>query len=200
MATVTTSALGLPLRPYQEGALAAIQTEDRRMKHGVPRQLVVLPTGAGKTVIFAHLIAQQARYIPDARALILVHRDELVQQTLAKLEAIAPELEVGVVKAERNYHDANVVVASVQTLRRPNRLEQMAWQSPRDAHWSEWHDPDCREPSYFHTLIVDEAHHATAPSYRRILDRLRWGCCVGFTATPERGDKVGLGQVWDQIV
>src|SRR5918999_3312777 len=107
----------LQLRPYQEEAIAAIN--DAALE-GVTRPLVALPTGTGKTVIFVHLLARRA-----APALVLAHRDELIQQSVDKLLVVNPDFEVGIVKAERNEVSAPVVVASVPTLARPNRLEQL---------------------------------------------------------------------------
>jgi superfamily II DNA or RNA helicase len=196
MITATKSP-SIALRPYQHEALAAIDYAVNHPKHWMSRPLVVLPTGTGKTVIFAHLIASQPRDGDwGLRALILVHRDELVRQTCEKLEMVDASLSVGVVKAERNEMEAEVIVASVQTLGRPDRLEQLAKYRP-DWHGDYWDEP---EEASFQVVIVDEAHHATAPTYRRVLDRLDWRYCIGFTATPERGDKAGLGQVWDGIV
>jgi superfamily II DNA or RNA helicase len=156
----------LELRPYQHACLTAIEAAALR---GVRRQVVSLPTGAGKTVIFATLIAQQR-----PRTLILVHRDELVRQTLDKLTMVAQDtaLDVGVVKAERDAHGAQIVVASVQTLAREQRLQRVA--------------------RTFDLVIVDEAHH-TLPdnSYGRILTHVRafaedGPLTLGFTATPYR--------------
>jgi superfamily II DNA or RNA helicase len=144
--------------------------------------LVSHPTGAGKTVTFAHLLASR-----KGRHLVLVHRDELVNQTVNKLAIIAPELSVGVVKADRNEADADVVVASVQTLIRENRRSSLGG------------------PHTFSTIIVDEAHHATAFTWQTTLSHFgAWHAsgplCVGFTATPSRGDGTGLGQVWEEVV
>jgi superfamily II DNA or RNA helicase len=77
---------------------------------------VVLPTGAGKTVVFAHLTAWW-RANHRSRVLVLAHRDELVNQAAEKLQAIAPHLSVGIVKGARNEVNRDVIVASVQTLR-----------------------------------------------------------------------------------
>lgn len=107
----------LPLRPYQEAALQAILTAQAR---GVRRPLVVLPVGAGKTVVFAHLLRRRL-----GRALVLAHRDELLQQAVAKLRLVDPTVQIGMVKAEENAVNAPVVVASVQTLSRPQRLGQL---------------------------------------------------------------------------
>jgi superfamily II DNA or RNA helicase len=171
--------ISLALRDYQVESLEAIAASTWR------RQLVALPTGMGKTVVFAHQIARVVA--AGKRALVLVHRDELVSQTLDKLALVVPVLDVGVVKAERNECDAAVVVASVQTVCRPNRMQQLG----RD----------------FSLVIVDEGHHATAPSYRAVLTYL--GCfspepcgplTVGYTATPERADRASLLEVFEGIV
>lgn len=173
----------LPLRDYQRTAIEKIASAWDR---GVQRPAVVLPTGAGKTVVFSHLAREWDH--GKGSILILVHRDELAAQTVRKLQAIAPHLSVGIVKAGQNDVDANVVVGSVQTLRRDHRLSQL---------------------SGVGLVIVDECHHATADSYMSILRGL--GCfskpgivAVGFTATMDRSDKrtakIGLGDVWEEIV
>jgi superfamily II DNA or RNA helicase len=165
------------LRDYQRECIDAVQSAGLR----VDRSVVVLPTGSGKTVIFAHLTREWLAAAPGP-VLILVHRDELVHQTVAKLRAIMPEVPLGIVKAERNDF-ATVTVASVQTLSRDARLRQMP------------------QPSL---VIVDEAHHAAADSYKKVLHEA--GCfttracyAVGFTATLMRADERGLGDVWQEI-
>src|SRR4051794_25362001 len=121
----------LELRPYQHDAIAAGLAAEQR---GIHRPLVALPTGTGKTVVFAHLLSQR-----PGRSLILVHRDELIRQAYGKLKEISPALSVGVVKAEEDEHAAACVIASVQTLARESRLQRLT--------------PD------FRTIVVDEAHH-----------------------------------------
>lgn len=179
----------LPLRPYQTEALEAV---DQRELLGVTRQLVVLPTGAGKTIVAAHLIARRQQRAASTkqgsgRALFLAHRDELITQTVDKLHQVAPGLEVGVVKAERDETGADVVVGSVQTLARPSRLARL--------------EPD------FDLIVCDESHHAVSPTWLGVLSGLgamrddgRAPLVVGITATPERSDRIGLGQVWQEIV
>lgn len=154
------------LRPYQQQALVAIAKADAR---GVRRQVVSLPTGSGKTIIFAQLIHGR-----QERTMILVHRDELIHQTLEKLAMVArgSTLKLGVLKAERDEHAGDVVVASVQTLQREPRLHRIT--------------------HGFDLLIVDECHHALRENtYGRILtyfNAFEPGCplTVGFTATPFR--------------
>lgn len=168
----------LALRPYQEAALEAVSQAEAR---GVRRPLVALPTGTGKTIVFAALARQRG-----GRALILAHRDELIQQAADKMMMVDPAAEVGIVKAERDEHSAPTVVASVQTLARPARLARLR--------------PDLR------TVVVDEAHHATAETYGRILEHVGayrgdgGPLTLGVTATPERADGTPLADVWEEIV
>lgn len=168
----------LPLRPYQVEAIEAVGAAERR---GVRRPLVAHATGLGKTVTFSHMISDR----DDRRSLVLVHRDELVHQTVDKLGMVAPELKVGVVKAERDDVGAPVVVASVQTLARQNRLNRL--------------EPD------FGLVVCDEAHHVLKENtWGRVLDHIgalngSGPLSVGFTATPERGDGKNL-TVWQEVV
>jgi superfamily II DNA or RNA helicase len=158
----------MELRPYQRDALTAIEAATLR---GVRRQVVSLPTGSGKTIIFSHLIAGR-----PGRTLILVHRDELIRQTLDKLAMVAQgtDLDIGVIKAERDEHAGDLVVASVQTLQRETRLQRLA----------------CT----FGLIVVDECHHALPDnSYGRILahvgtDQDDGPLTVGYTATPFRAN------------
>src|SRR5213592_196337 len=164
-------------RPYQHEAVAALLAAAAR---GVQRPLLVLPTGTGKTIVFA-LLVQRRR----GRSLILTHRDELIQQAVDKLHLVDPTLRLKVVQAARDEHTTPTVVASVQTLSRRPRLTRLV--------------PD------FQTIVIDEAHHAPAPTYRRILEYCRaWQpdgpLVVGVTATPERGDRHSLREVFDRIV
>lgn len=171
----------LALRDYQTGAVDAV---NKAWADDVRRPAVVLPTGMGKTVIFADMVARE--HAAGHRTLILVHRDELVRQTLAKVEAAAPGALTGVIKAELNQPYADVVVASVQTLGRSQRRMVI----PADT---------------YDLIIVDECHHASAKSY---VDTLEWfgvmnpfltTRAVGFTATMSRADEKQLGRVWEKI-
>lgn len=166
-------------RPYQVRALGALDTAERE---GVRRPLVVHPTGTGKTVTATAWLSDRAHL---GRGLFLVHTDELAEQTVKTLSWVAPELPVGVVKAERDDVDAPLVVASVQTLARERRLAALL------------------AAGSIATVVVDEAHHAPAPSWTRVLTTLGsfspFGpMTAGFTATPER-DKKSLS-VWEKVV
>lgn len=110
----------IALRSYQQEAIDAVQ---RDWQDGLRSVAVVLPTGSGKTVTFANMCDNEVK--SGGKPLILVHRDELVQQAKKKIQLIAPDITVGVVKADQNETDAHVVVGSVQTLRKQQRLEQL---------------------------------------------------------------------------
>ena len=167
----------MKLRPYQQEALdSMLQAES----NGISKQLVVLPTGAGKTVLFAQLPIMRKDSLP---MLVLAHRSELLIQAKDKIETINKDLSVGIEQAENKAGYSDVVIASVPTLGRESssRIEQY----PKD---------------YFKTIVVDEAHHAAAPSYRRILDYFKPDLLLGVTATPQRSDSVRLIDVFQEIV
>jgi len=177
----------LPLRDYQRECVDAIRSA---LAGGMRRPATVLPTGAGKTVVFAHLIVEWMRENPGRRVLVLAHRTELIEQAAGKVRAVAPGLKVGIVKAERNETLAPVIVASVQTLASENRRLML-----RDVG----------------LIVVDECHHATANTYLSILTHYGalgdqrpaasgHAVAVGFTATMVRGDGSALGDVWQDVV
>lgn len=173
----------LSVRPYQRRALDSIEQAE---KEGIRRPLLVYPTGTGKTVIFSHALKERAE---RGRGLVLVHREELAAQTVDKIKMVAPELTTGIVKADRDELDADVVVASVQTAHRDKRLAALIESGRR---------------SPFGTVIVDEAHHAPAPTWTKVLRGMgAWSefgpLTVGFTATPERDNGKTLG-VWERVV
>ena len=164
------------LRPYQQAARDSIHAQ---WEQGRLRTLLVLPTGTGKTIVFASVAADQVR--AGDRVLILAHRGELLEQAADKLQR-STGLVSAVEKAESTCLNSwfRVVVGSVQTLQRSARLERF----PRD---------------YFGTIIIDEAHHAITDGYRRILDYFGDAKVLGVTATPDRGDMRNLGEVFDSL-
>lgn len=180
----------LTLRPYQLDALDRVQAAERR---GVRAQLGVAATGLGKTVMFCALAERLA-----VRTLILAHRDELIEQAAAKVREVWPTADVGIVKADRNEVRSQVVVASVQTLARSKRLAELV------APFSSEGLTLLGRAAPFGLVVVDEAHHAAADSYRRILDVLDAGAddgplLLGVTATPDRGDGKGLDDLFAEV-
>lgn len=168
--------MGQELRPYQQQARDHIHAE---WENGHTRTLLVLPTGTGKTIVFASVAADQVR--AGHRVLILAHRGELLEQAADKLQR-STGLVSAVEKADATCLNTwfRVVVGSVQTLQRTARLERF----PHD---------------YFGTIIIDEAHHAITDGYRRILDYFDHARVLGVTATPDRGDMRNLGEVFDSL-
>lgn len=166
----------MELRPYQEEARTAVKKE---WENGHQRTLLVLPTGCGKTIVFAKITEDCVR--KGDRVLILAHRGELLEQASDKIMK-ATGLRCSVEKAEQSCLDSwyRVTVGSVQTLMREQRLARFS-------------------PNYFDTIIIDEAHHVISDSYRRILEHFHDAAVLGVTATPDRGDMQNLGQVFDSL-
>lgn len=165
----------MELRPYQQEARAAVLAQWET----VDRTLLVLPTGCGKTIVFAKVIEDRVR--AGDRVLVLAHRGELLDQAADKLST-AVGLSCAVEKAEQSCLGAwnRVVVGSVQTLMREKRLGQF----PGD---------------YFGAIVIDEAHHAVSDSYTRILEHFPAAKVLGVTATPDRGDLRNLGTVFESL-
>lgn len=166
----------MELRPYQ---LEAREAVEREWEQGRNRTLLVLPTGCGKTIVFAKITEDRVR--AGDRVLILAHRGELLEQASDKIGK-ATGLGCATEKAEESCLGSwfRVVVGSVQTLMRPQRLAQF-------------------DPDYFDTIIIDEAHHAISDSYGRILDHFGDARVLGVTATPDRGDMRNLGSVFESL-
>ena len=164
------------LRPYQEEARTAIHTE---WKDGRRRTLLVLPTGCGKTMVFAKVTEDCVR--EGKRVLILAHRGELLEQAADKINK-STGLCCAVEKAEQTCLGSwfRIVVGSVQSLQRPKRLGEF----PED---------------YFDTIIIDEAHHVLSDGYLRVLEHFNSAEVLGVTATPDRGDMRNLGQVFESL-
>lgn len=164
------------LRPYQIEARDAVLSE---WQGGRARTLLVLPTGTGKTIVFSAVIAE--RVAAGERVLVLAHRGELLDQAADKLRK-STGLMCAVEKAEESCLGSwfRVVVGSVQTLMRPQRLAQFP-------------------AGYFGTIIIDEAHHCLSDSYQRVLEHFGGANVLGVTATPDRSDMRNLGQYFDSL-
>lgn len=162
------------LRPYQAEARDAILSA---WDEGYRKTLLVLPTGCGKTVVFASVTENQVR--KGHRVLIMAHRGELLTQAADKLKA-ASGLDSVLEKAESSSLGSfiPVTVGSVQSLAQEKRLARF----PGD---------------YFQDIIVDEAHHCLSDSYQRVLEHFPNANILGVTATPDRGDMKNLGEYFD---
>ena len=166
-------------RPYQEEAANAAV---REYLAGKQSTLLVMPTGTGKTVVFADLAAKARR----GRVMVIAGREELLDQAADKIETMTghrPDIEQADRRADRDWmRRSSVVVASVQTLA-TGRMQRF-------------------KPEQFSLVVVDEAHHATAPTWIKVLDWFKQNKSVkilGVTATPDRGDKKGLGKVFESV-
>ena len=169
----------MELRPYQQEARAAVENE---WEQGNDRTLLVLPTGCGKTIVFAKISEDRVRQ--GDRVLILAHRGELLDQAADKIRT-ATGLICSTEKAEQSCLDSQsqwfrITVGSVQSLMRQSRLDRF-------------------DPGHFQTIIIDEAHHAVSDSYQRVLDYFSGAKVLGVTATPDRGDMRELGSVFDSL-
>jgi superfamily II DNA or RNA helicase len=165
------------LRPRQklfvERSLAALGTRNNT--------LGIAPTAAGKTLMLS-AVAGDFLKEPDAKTCILAHRDELTEQNRSKFSRVNPAISTSVVDSNEKSWAAQAIFAMVPTLSREANLDAM--------------------PA-LDLLVIDEAHHAIAESYRRIIDRSLQrnpsARIFGVTATPNRGDKKGLREVFDNV-
>lgn len=166
----------MQLRPYQQEAFQSVL---QGWEEGAKRQLLVLPTGCGKTIVFAKIAEECVRH--GNRVLILAHRGELLEQAADKLKK-STGLGCAVEKAEQSCKGSwfRVVVGSVQTLMSEKRLKTF---------------PD----DYFGTIIIDEAHHCISDSYQKVLQHFKDADVLGVTATPDRGDMKNLGTYFEKL-
>lgn len=166
----------MELRPYQKEAKEAVFEQ---WENGTMKTLLVLPTGCGKTIVFAKITEECVSH--GDRVLILAHRGELLEQAADKI-AKATGLKCATEKAEESCLGSwyRITVGSVQSLMRTTRLSRF----PED---------------YFNTIIINEAHHCISDSYQRVLRHFPDAKVLGVTATPDRGDMKNLGQVFESL-
>ena len=164
----------MELRPYQKDAETAILREWK--EHD--RTLLVLPTGCGKTIVFADVAKKRAE---QGNVLILAHREELLAQAADKIMRSCGMF-VSVEKAEKSCLDSvlPITVGSVQTLGTERRLSRF-------------------RKDHFRTVIVDEAHHSLADTYKRVLEHFDQAKVLGVTATPDRSDMRTLGSYYESL-
>lgn len=166
----------MELRPYQQQAKEAIF---REWDQGHTKTLLVLPTGCGKTIVFAKVAEECVRH--GDRVLIMAHRGELLEQASDKISKTTG-LGTAVEKAEQTCLGSwfRIVVGSVQSLQNENRLKKF-------------------DPDYFDTIIVDEAHHVLSNSYQKVMEYFSGAKVLGVTATPDRGDMRNLGNFFESL-
>ena len=165
----------MELRPYQQEAKDSVFEQWEK----VNKTLVVLPTGCGKTIVFAKVTEECVRR--GKRVLILAHRGELLDQAADKI-AKTTGLRCALEKAESTCLGSwyRITVGSVQSLQREKRLEQF-------------------DKDYFGTIIIDEAHHCITDGYQKILQYFSDAKVLGVTATPDRGDMRNLGEYFESL-
>lgn len=168
------------LRPYQQEASDAVVA---KFVAGEKSTLVVMPTGTGKTVLFAAIINRIDEWKPRGRAMVIAHREELIRQAAHKIHAVTgemPDIEMAGERADINmFHQARIVVASKDTLR-GDRLKRF-------------------KPEEFGIIITDEAHHAIADTYLNVYTHFKNVPHLGVTATPDRYDEEKLGSVYASV-
>ena len=175
---VVLSPIELRLEPFQERLLDQIRLSRARGHH---RNLLVAATGTGKTVMAAVDYARLRAELPRARLLLVAHRNEILDQSIATFrhalrEASFGEKWISGSRPQRFEH----VFASIQSLNAANL--------------------DNLPPDHFDVVIVDEFHHAAAPSYRRLLDHIKPMELLGLTATPERSDELSILHWFDDRI
>lgn len=165
------------LRPRQ--TLFVERSLEALRQHG--NTLSLAPTGAGKTIMLSGVTGQWLAG-KEAKACVLAHRDELTRQNEAKFRCVNPAISTSIFDAREKSWEGQTTFAMVQTLGREQNLKTIP---PLDL------------------LVIDEAHHAAAPTYRRIIEHVRDRnpdiAIFGVTATPERADKQGLRPIFSNI-
>ena len=179
------------LRPYQTEAIDAIRQQWASDQLDC---LLVAATGAGKTQIFLSLLADELDRNPTARALVIAHRQELIDQPIERMRQMRPDWltagtsdrpRMGIMMGAHNAADRQLTIATVQTLASDKRRQQLLAAGPIDY------------------LVVDECHHATANTYMALWNQLRAANPamrhLGVTATPQRADGEGLVKVYQAV-
>jgi superfamily II DNA or RNA helicase len=170
----------VPLRPPQADCVTNIFAE---FQDG-SSTLAVMPTGTGKTVVIAGVVERW----PNGRMLVVAHREELIRQNREKIQRFAGidcDVEMAEQRADQCgfYQRCPVVVTSIQTMCRDSRHSRF-------------------RPEDFSLLVIDEAHHACADTYRRVIEYFSQNPnlkILGVTATPDRADERALGQIFKTV-
>jgi superfamily II DNA or RNA helicase len=162
-------------RPYQSDSIRALQ---RDVDHGLNRLAIVLPTGSGKGFVIGMAVDE----FHGKRTLIMANREELMDQIEDTVREMRPDLSIGIAKATRNEVDADVIIASIQSM------------SPAR----------CLSITDVDLMIIDECHYGASASFMRVVDYFggfdeRETLLVGFTATMVRNDDLGLGDLFQKV-
>jgi superfamily II DNA or RNA helicase len=162
--------MSFELRPYQAECVKRVVESYEQNPHG--RELIVLPTAAGKTVVFSQVIkALHTAY--GTAAMVIAHRDELLTQAADKYRMVKPDAIIGKVGSGVHEYGGEVTVAGIATISRPEHIKRLK--------------------AIFGTgsnllMIVDEAHHVAAPGYQKVLEALPDAFVLMVTATSDRLD------------
>lgn len=173
----------MKLRPYQKEAYDATLAKFEK----TDTALCVMATGLGKTIYFAHIVDH---FRKTGRIMVLAHREELIfqaQDKMKKITGVEADVEMGDLWSGGSFFfPTDIVVSTIQTHnagREQKRMERF-------------------DPHTFSLLVIDEAHHAPADSYKRVIDYYRQNKnlkVLGVTATPDRHDKKAMGQIFDEV-
>ena len=165
----------MKLRDYQQEALESVIN---LYKSGVNSQLVVLPTGSGKTVVIASILKHF-----NKKALIIAHRKELIHQNKSVIEKFC-KIKTGIYASGLKDLDKDIVIGSIQSCYRTESIERL---NKKD----------------FEILVIDEAHHSAAKTYRKLINGLGFigsdKLLLGFTATPSLSNGNTLGEIYEEI-
>ncbi len=160
----------LVLRDYQQECVNRVLAAYKQNPHG--QELLVLPTGAGKTVVFSHVIHSLASEY-GLNTLIVAHRDELLDQAADKYRMVKPDAIIGKVGSGVHQYGGEVTVAGISTISRPDHIKRL-------------------KAIGYGLIIIDEAHHQAAEGYQRVLAALPDAFVLNVTATPMRLDKKNI--------
>lgn len=164
---------GYSLRPYQSSAVDFV--EEVMQQDNVNSAIVVRPTGTGKTIIFSAIIEKEVE--SGGKVLVLAHRNKLLSQAHDKLMSSCG---IDASYEGKDGGDERVVICSIQSMSKDNRLEKYG-------------------PEYFSMIVIDETHHIASPSYRKVIEHFSTAKVIGVTATPVRGDGYDTRKDFDRV-
>ena len=172
----------MELRPYQQEAYDSTLKVFERVRSA----LIVMATGLGKTIVFAHLVEAFRQH---GRIMVIAHREELINQAKGHVEDVcdtAVDVEMGDLWAGQQMFKADIVVSTIQSQiagRDGGRMTRF-------------------NPMEFSLLVIDEAHHSCAVSYKKVIDYYKQNPnlkVLGVTATPDRADELAMGQMFEEV-